>query len=165
MSESAKKKVLSQTLEDIRRRVEKTEAEPVEGVTADAVDAAEARAALFRLAKKVAPSKAPTTPLNKIPKDKKLARLLKPLARRLPPAELAALTYETAALINSEEAREKAREQANAMQERGYSAEGMGKNALQGLLDPVGTIYAAGDALVDLTKTSAGNLVDKYFGP
>lgn len=183
MGELDKKRVISRTLEGVRRGVEETEFEPVEGVTADAVDAAEARALLLRLArmgKKAFQANKPPASISKvkeafqaaklptsIPKTKapKLSRVLGPLARKLPPVEAAALMYETMALINSEEAQEKAKEQANVMQERGYSAEGMSKNALQGLLDPAGTIYAAGDAFVDLTKTSVGNLVDKYLGP
>lgn len=187
MSEEKKRRVISQTLENVRRGVEKTEVEPVEGVTADAIDGAEAMATLLKLyrsAEQKAASK-PTPTLNKkpnisvrvpdhlisdlsdlkSPKYKRLAKSLKPLARRLPHVELSALGYETAALINSEEAREKAKEQANVMGERGYSAEGINKNALQSLLDPAGTIYAAGDALVDTVGTVGGLAYDKLFGP
>ena len=177
MSEKKKKKVLSQTLEDFRRNVDKTEFEPVEGVYADALDVAEVGDILSRLVRKV---KAPNLPAPTIPlpatvqlppnliletEASKLAKVLNPVAKRLPPAQLAALMYETAALANSEEAQEKAREQAEGMYKRGYSLEGVGKNALQGFLDPAGTVYAAGDAIVDTAKTVGGLAYDKLFGP
>jgi hypothetical protein len=177
MSEKKKKKVLSQTLEDFRRNVDKTEFEPVEGVYADALDVAEVGDILSRLVRKV---KAPNLPAPTIPlpatvqlppnliletEASKLAKVLNPVAKRLPPAQLAALMYETAALANSEEAQEKAREQAEGMYKRGYSLEGVGKNALQGFLDPAGTVYAAGDAIVDTAKTVGGLAYDKFFDP
>ena len=180
MSETNKKKVLSQTLEDLRRTVDKTEFEPVEGVYADALDVAEVGDILSRLVRKVkAPNlPAPTIPLpatvqlppNLILKTEasklaKLAKVLNPVAKRLPPAQLAALMYETVALANSEEAQEKARERAEGMYKRGDSLEGVGKNALQGFLDPAGTVYAAGDAIVDTAKTVGGLAYDKFFGP
>ena len=179
MSEIDKKEVLSQTLEGIRRSVDRTEFEPVEGVNADALDVVEGGSLLSRLARKILAAKAakaakaPTIPLkitsqmaNQTPKSGlKLLKTLAPIAKRIPPAELAVLMYETAALANSEEAREKAKKQAEDMYKRGNSVEGMGKNALQGFLDPAGTIYAAGDAAVDTVKTLGGLANDKLFGP
>lgn len=140
---AAKRKVLSEILEDVRRGVEKTEFD-VGGVTADALDSAEI-ASMVAKAKAINAAKAVARPSTRaIPKN-----TLNKATKKFPPVQAAVLAYETASLINSEEARRKAREQAEEMEKRGYSAEGVAKNAAQGFFDPAGTIYAAGDALLD----------------
>lgn len=107
---------------------------------------------------------------NQIPKGQtlknasKALKALKAVAKRNPIVSPAVMAYETAAIITSEKARMKAINQAEDMLKRSEAggsaserAKNMAKNGLQGFLDPVGTIYAAGDGLADLAKTTVGN--------
>jgi len=84
------------------------------------------------------------------------------IAKKAPPVTAAIMAYEAASLANSEEAREKAREQHKVMGERGFSLKGAGQNIAQGLLDPMGTLYARGDAVADLRKAQAKAII-RYF--
>lgn len=147
----AKRKVLSEILEGIQGVVDKTETN-LDGVNVDALDIAEIPTIIEAggkakelTAKLLKNARRPPSLPAVIPKNKPPTKLLK----RLPAIQAAVLAYETANLVNSEEARRKAREQAEEMEKRGYSAEGIAKNAAQGFFDPAGTIYAAGDALRD----------------
>jgi hypothetical protein len=92
----------------------------------------------------------------------KVAAVGKFLAKKAPPVTAAIMAYEAASLANSEEAREKAREQHRVMGERGLSLKGAAQNIAQGLLDPMGTLYARGDALVDIRKAQAKHIM-RYF--
>jgi Tfp pilus assembly protein PilE len=146
-------------LDPVADVVAKTDTEPIEGVHADALDAAQTAERAYLLKKaldaKKAAEAAETIP-SKIPTSSK-AGLLKKFTKGAPPAAAAIMAYETAALINSEEQREKAYQQYKEMGERDYSADDLpqtyanfAKNGLQGLLDPVGTIYGAGRGLKEL---------------
>lgn len=144
---ATKRKGLSEILEGVRRGVEKTEVD-ADGVNLDALDTAEIpiiKETASKVAEALKKARRPPPLPAIIPKIKPPTKLMK----GLPAIQAAALAYETASLINSEEARRKAREQAEEMEKRGYSAEGIAKNAAQGFFDPAGTIYAAGDALLD----------------
>jgi hypothetical protein len=92
----------------------------------------------------------------------KVAAVGKFLAKKAPPVTAAIMAYEAASLANSEEAREKAREQHRVMGERGLTLKGAAQNIAQGLLDPMGTLYARGDALVDIRKAQAKHIM-RYF--
>lgn len=174
---------LSETLDRVRKYVDKTEFEPVDGVNADALDVVERGALFSNLFQRIRRSKlpvptgtGPTIPVNlpatvtlpknlPTPKVSKLARLgkfLGPLAKKLPGVNAGVLAYETASLINSPEARQKARDQSEEMYRRG---DWNLKNMAQGVLDPVGVTFAAGEALVDTAKTYGGLAYDKLFGP
>lgn len=196
---------LSETLDRVRKYVEKTEFEPVDGVTADALDVVERGSNITNLIKRIrasrlptVPSGGPTIPLKfpsdpvrvtlKVPSDpvtpeqaakwkdamnkhgkvskwSKFAKFLGAGAKKLPGANAGVLAYETMSLINSPEARQKARDQAEEMYKRGGTVGGNLKNMAQGYLDPVGTMYAAGDAVADTVGTYAGLAYDKLFGP
>lgn len=178
---------LSETLDRVRKYVEKTEFEPVDGVNADALDVAEGRGVLSGSINRIRASRLPTVPTGTgptiplrlpatvtlpknlpTPKVSKLARLgrfLGPLAKKLPGVNAGVLAYETMSLINSPEARQKARDQSEEMYRRGDSLEGNLKNMAQGVLDPVGVTFAAGEALADTAKTYGGLAYDKLFGP
>jgi len=93
---------------------------------------------------------------GKVSKWSKLGKFLGPVAKKLPGVNAAVMAYETASLINSPEARQKARDQAEKMFEWGYSPKGVASNVAQSLLDPVGTIFAAGEAGLDSISTSLG---------
>ena len=179
----------SWALDSIRKYVEKTEFEPVDGVNADALDVVERGALFSNLFQRIGASRLPTVPTGTgptiplagkvtvtLPKNlptpqvSKMARLgkfLGPLAKKLPGVNAGVLAYETASLINSPEARQKARDQAEVMSKRGglFDLGGNLKNMGQGALDPVGTTYAAGDALADTVGTYGGLAYDKLFGP
>tara|TARA_R110000851_G_scaffold126371_5_gene257760 strand:- start:19242 stop:20165 length:924 start_codon:yes stop_codon:yes gene_type:complete len=192
---------LSETLDRVRKYVDKTEFEPVDGVNADALDVVERGALFSNLFQRIRRSKlpvptgtGPTIPI-KIPTDpvrvtltpeqsakwdesfkkhnkagkwsklSKLSKFLGPLAKKLPGVNAGVLAYETASLINSPEARQKARDQSEEMYRRGDSLEGNLKNMAQGVLDPVGVTFAAGEALADTAKTYGGLAYDKLFGP
>ncbi len=178
--------LLSGALDKTRKYVGKTEFEPVDGVNADALDVVERGALFSNLFQRIRRSKppvptgtGPTIPLaGKVtvtlpkniptPQVSKMARLgkfLGPLAKKLPGVNAGVLAYETASLINSPEARQKARDQSEEMYRRGDSLEGNLKNMAQGVLDPVGVTFAAGEALVDTAKTYGGLAYDKLFGP
>ena len=120
------------------------------------------------------PSRRPTVQLTKAqspnPKNTKQllkgagrgAAALKGVSRKIPPAAALIMAYEAASLGNSEEARDKAREQYRAMGERDYPIGDVkqltinaGKNALQGLADPMGTLYGVGSAVGDISSTYA----------
>ena len=184
---TVKKKVLARPLEEVRRYVEKTEFQLPEGVTMDALDLAEAKSLLQKGATKVLglvrskkpPTKIPPTrrPTVQLPTDQnpnskntkpllkgagRGAAALKGVSKKFPPAAAAIMAYEAAALANSEEAREKAREQYRVMGERDYSTgdvkqniRNAGKNALQGLADPMGTLYGVGSAVGDIASIYA----------
>lgn len=173
------------------------------GVTADILDAVEAKAlvketlskgigaAKNKTSKKPATPRRPTAQLTQanprtvqlsptqVPKQKIASKVLqkgskalaagKFLAKKAPPASAAIMAYEAASLVNSEEAREKAREQYRVMGERGYATgnatqnvKNAGKNALQGLLDPVGTLYGVGSAIGDIASTHAKIAAQKF---
>jgi len=161
-------------LDPVADVVVKTDREPVEGVHADALDAAQTAERAYIIKKALDAKKAaeaakaftgPTIPLkdvarvalpNQIPTSSR-ASLLKKFTKGAPPAAAAIMAYETAALINSEKQREKAYQQYKEMGERDYPADdiaqtytNIAKNGLQGLLDPVGTIYGAGRGLKEL---------------
>ena len=149
-----------------------------EEVTADALDVAEVKGIGAGLLKRiiaspkpsVPPSGGPTIPLaGKVtvtlpkniptPQVSKMARMgkfLGPLAKKLPGVNAAVTAYETMSLINSPEARQKARDQAEVMHKRGYSLGGMAQNTAQSLLDPVGVTFSAGEAGLDAISTSLG---------
>jgi hypothetical protein len=155
-------------LDPVADVVAKTEYEPVEGVTADALDSVQAAERAALLLKKALDAKkaaeaakaftGPTIALraDQIPTPPR-ASLLKKFTKGAPPAAAAIMAYETAALINSEKQREKAYQQYKEMGERDYPADDIAqaytnfaKNGLQGFLDPVGTIYGAGRGLKEL---------------
>ncbi len=178
---------LSETLDRVRKYVEKTEFEPVDGVNADALDVAEGRGVLSGLINRIRSSRLPTVPSGPAPtiplrlpatvalpkniptpqvsKMARLGKFLGPVAKKLPGANAGVLAYETMSLINSPEARQKARDQSEEMYRRGDSLEGDLKNMTQGVLDPVGVTFAAGEALADTAKTYGGLAYDKLFGP
>lgn len=90
------------------------------------------------------------------------AAALKGVSKKIPPAAALIMAYEAASLVNSEEARDKAQEQYRAMGERDYSTgdvkqniRNAGNNALQGLADPMGTLYGVGSAIGDISSTYA----------
>lgn len=195
---SVKKKVLSRPLEEVRRYVEKTEFElpRVEGVTLDALDATEVKSLLQKGATKglalarskktptqTTPLRRPTVQLttaqNPNPKNTKHllkgagrgAAALKGVSKKIPPAAAAIMVYEAASLVNSEKAREKAREQHRVMGERDYftgdveqNIYNMGKNALQGAADPMGTFYGVGSAIGDIAGIRAKEFLRKRDG-
>ena len=200
MSDKNKKKVLSQTLEDVRMAAEKADeslgglASDVTGVsfsrpTADAttlpkelaqkavenvgkLPAGKLTPALGVIQEKISklnPSNAPKQIFEQAakysPALQKAGSTASKFLKFAPPAELAALGYRSAMLLNSEEEREKARGEAEEMYKRGGTVKGDLQNMGQGFLDPAGTIYAAGDALVDTAKTYGGLAADKFFGP
>ena len=162
-------------LDPVADVVAKTDREPVEGVSADALDAVQTAERAYIIKKALDARKAaeaakaftgPTIPLkdvarvalkpNQIPTSSR-ASFLKKFAKGAPPAAAAIMAYETAALINSQKQREKAYQQYKEMGERDYPADdiaqtytNIAKNGLQGLLDPVGTIYGAGRGLKEL---------------
>jgi hypothetical protein len=179
---------LSETLDRVRKYVEKTEFEPVDGVNADALDVAEGRGVLSGLINRIRASRLPTVPSGPaptiplrppatvtLPKNiptpqvsnmARLGKFLGPVAKKLPGANVGVVAYETASLINSPEARKKARDQSEEMYKRGDgSIEADLKNIAQGVLDPVGTIYAANNALGETMETYGGLAYDKLFGP
>ena len=195
MSEKKKKKVLSQTLEDVRRGMEKTD-ESLGGLASDVTGVsfsrptANATTVPKELLEKAADNAGRFKPalgvlqenLSKLNPDNVAKNLYNQAAKYspalqkvgstaskalkfAPPAELAALGYRSAMLVNSEEEREKARGEAEEMYKRGGSLGGNLQNMGQGFLDPAGTIYAAGDAVVDTVGTYAGLAYDKFFGP
>ena len=166
----------------------KTEFEPVDGVNADALDVVEGAGALSGLINRIRASRLPTVPSGpaptiplagkvtvtlpknlptpKVSKVAQLGKLLGPAAKKLPGVNAAVMAYETMSLINSPEARQKARDQAEEMYKRGDdSIEADLKNMAQGVLDPVGTIYAANNALGETMETYGGLAYDKLFGP
>lgn len=175
MPDDSKKR--SSVMQPIIDKVAATEFEPVEGVTADALDVVEtkslARQVLLKaysankaakeLAAEAAEKLAAQVPRATVritptvtPTITPASRFLK-LLKKLPPVQALTMSYEAAALMSSKEQREKAWEQTQAMGERGYSSDDVGqslqnalKNGAQGYLDPIGTIYGAGRGLKEL---------------
>ncbi len=95
-----------------------------------------------------------TTP--QVSKLAKSGKFLGSVAKKLPGVNAAVTAYETMSLINSPEARQKARDQAEVMHKRDYSLGGVAQNTAQSLLDPIGVTFAAGEAGLDATSTSLG---------
>jgi|TARA_R100001463_G_scaffold3387_2_gene13817 hypothetical protein len=195
MSEKKKKKVLSQTLEDVRRGMEKTD-ESLGGLASDVTGVsfsrptANATTVPKALLEKAVDNAGRFKPvlgvlqenLSKLNPDNVAKNLYNQAAKYsptlqkagsaaskffkfVPPAEAAALAYRSSMLVNSEEERQKARDEAEEMYKRGGTVGGNLQNMGQGFLDPAGTIYAAGDAAVDTVKTLGGLAYDKFFGP
>ncbi len=159
-------------LKPVSDTVAKTEFE-VAGVTADALDAAEARSLMTKAfvkaynAKKnkkavetatrvtmAMPWVPRVAPTNVVPSaaPSNLAKAAKGLGKvssRLPPVQAFINAYEAMSLATDPEARKKADEQSKIIAARDrLHYEDMFKNAAQGYLDPMGTIYTAGKGVM-----------------
>ena len=84
------------------------------------------------------------------------------LAKKAPPVTAAIMAYEAASLANSEEARDKAREQQRVMGERGSSMKGAVQNMAQGFLDPMGTLYGVGSAIGEIASIHSKIAAQKF---
>jgi hypothetical protein len=165
----------SRVLKPISDYVAKTEIE-VAGVNADALDAAEARSLIMKSAakaynakkkKKAAEAAAritmampwkprvpptavvPSAVVSNLAKATTAAKFIGGVASKAPPVQAFINAYEAMSLATDPEARKKADEQSKIMaaRDRLHYAD-ISKNAAQGFLDPMGTIYTAGKGIM-----------------
>lgn len=165
----------SRVLKPLSDNVAKTEIE-VAGVTADALDAAEARSLIMKAMAKAYNAKqnkkavetaarvtmampwkprvppttvVPSAAASTLAKATKAAKLIGKVSSKAPPVQAFINAYEAMSLATDPEARKKADEQSKIMAARDrLHYVDMSKNAAQGFLDPMGTIYTAGKGVM-----------------
>lgn len=163
----------SRVLKPISDYVANTEIE-VAGVNADALDAAEARSLIMKALTKAYSAKekkkavegvvtmampwkprvpptdvVPSAAASNLAKATKVAKFIGKVSSKAPPIQAFINAYEGMSLATDPEARKKADEQSKIMaaRDRLHYAD-ISKNAAQGFLDPMGTIYTAGKGVM-----------------